>query len=288
MKVSIFQCEQPRFAARPARHLAAWTTTTLATSTSTAATARPTCGPMPDPFFLQKRPVAEEISLVAMATDARRGLFAMSRAMGGYSGRLAADVALERFMGCLRKGEPSLEQAALEAHEAVLQAIAEAPQLWTGTSTCLAALRISGDTVHVVHAGDCQVWAIEARRQEAGLGVLRRLTQPHVLGVTHPGVLPDLPVVTSTLGSPDQEPQLTTSRFPHVPQTVYLLTSDAVREQDLLAVVRDFDGPVTGLVLEVLAQRLFDRRLRDSDSKEIPRREWLERTLGVLALKFDD
>jgi len=76
--------------------------------------------------------------------------------------------------------------------------------------------------------------------------------------------------------------------LPHVPQTVYLLTSDAVREQDLLAVVRDLDGPVTGLVLEVLAQRLFDRRLRDSDSGELHRREWLERTLGVLALKFDD
>ena len=59
---------------------------------------------MPDPLFLQKRPVAEEISLVAMATDVRRGLFAMTRAMGGYSGRLAADVALERFMGCLREG----------------------------------------------------------------------------------------------------------------------------------------------------------------------------------------
>jgi protein phosphatase len=186
------------------------------------------------------------------AVYAGRRLLAVADGMGGHAaGEVASAAVIESLRACDIEAEPgelleALARAVAGANAEVARRVAEDPAR-LGMGTTLTAMLWSADQVALVHIGDSRAFRLRD-------GVLRRLTEDHVMGnlVSNAGEL--APVLTRYLdGRPDRSPDLGLRELR--PGDRYLLCSDglspvvadsAIRE--VLAAAADADTAARQLV----------------------------------------
>lgn len=198
------------------------------------------------------------------AIDQEMGLFVVADGLGGHvAGRVASELAVERFLALLRAPDPvrdfdRLRSACASAHEAILERASADPAL-QGMGTTLAALWFDAGRVALVHVGDSRIYVFRDRK-------LHGLTFDHSLvnEMVFRGALtqsqarthPYRHVITRALGVGDAiEPD--TAELRALPGDLYLLCSDGITGQ----IDHEDLGQVLlagGSDLEATAQRLID------------------------------
>jgi serine/threonine protein phosphatase PrpC len=159
------------------------------------------------------------------AVYAGRRLLAVADGMGGHAaGEVASAAVIESLRACDIVAEPGellevLARAVTAANAEVARRAAEDPAR-QGMGTTLTAMLWSADQAALIHIGDSRAFRLRD-------GVLRRLTEDHVMGnlVSNAGEL--APVLTRYLdGRPDRSPDLGLRELR--PGDRYLLCSDGL------------------------------------------------------------
>jgi protein phosphatase len=159
------------------------------------------------------------------AVYAGRRLLAVADGMGGHAaGEVASAAVIESLRACDIVSAPGellevLARAVAAANAEVARRVAEDPAR-RGMGTTLTAMLWSDSQVALVHIGDSRAFRFRG-------GVLRRLTEDHVMGnlVSNAGEL--APVLTRYLdGRPDRSPDLGLRELR--PGDRYLLCSDGL------------------------------------------------------------
>ncbi len=137
------------------------------------------------------------------AIEPEYGLFVIADGMGGHgSGDVASKIAINKIVNSMKQGK-ELDQAILDAHQAIL----DAAEQGTGSSSMgctVVALQIKGDLYKIAWVGDSRAYLWNGK-------ILRQLTEDHsyVQELINAGVLtrkdardhPQRSVITRALGS---------------------------------------------------------------------------------------
>ncbi|HEY8463514.1 MAG TPA: Stp1/IreP family PP2C-type Ser/Thr phosphatase [Bacillota bacterium] len=136
-------------------------------------------------------------------------LFVVADGMGGHqAGEIASAIAVETLLATDfdTQIQVQLEQAILKANEAILNEVAQHPEL-SGMGTTIAVLIIEDQTVYLAHVGDSRIYHYNNDQ-------LKQLTKDHslVAELVKNGVIseneakyhPQRNILTQALGSPDE------------------------------------------------------------------------------------